>query len=336
MKQARRCGMKREVGVGIIGVGRMGELHIQSYLANPLARVVGICDTNEERTREMAERYGVPACPRTQDLLARDDLEAVSICTNDESHVSPTLEAIAAGKHILLEKPIATSLADADRIIAAADAAPIRFMIGQIVRFDPRYERVKALADKGELGELLSLFVRRHNTVKAQDTLRGRVSVLSFLGVHDFDYLLWLAGSPAVRVFTESVSKLLASRGYPVEDNTFTTIRFANGTIGCAEIGWALPANEPRRADFKVEVIGTRGVARIDLVEQALTVCTESGGYVRPDFGHSLGAELEHFLACVRDGKPCQVTGRDGRAALELSIAAQRAAKTGAPVTLPL
>jgi UDP-N-acetylglucosamine 3-dehydrogenase len=180
---------------------------------------------------------------------------------------------------------------------------------------------------------LEAAFARRLNNIGSQDVLRGRVSVLSFLGVHDFDYLLWLSGSRPVRVHTESVARVHKAAGYPVEDHTFTLIRFASGAIACVEVGWVLPDVHPRRADIKLEVIGTRGMAQVDLVPNELAFCTERGWEVAP-VGHAIDAEVGHFLDCVRKGQQPLVTGQEAREALRLSLAAQESAETGRIVEL--
>jgi UDP-N-acetylglucosamine 3-dehydrogenase len=314
----------------------MGEIHLKAYMRNPLVEVVGVCDLSEERADAICKRYGVRAYRSTTELLCRAPVEAVSICTSDSQHVDPTLSALDASVHVLLEKPIATTLEDADSILRRAASSRCKLMMGHILRFDPQYAGIKRAVDQGRLGRLISLFCRRMNSVEAQEVLQGRVSVLSFLGVHDFDYMRWLAGSEVVCVHTEARSDLLASKGYPVEDNTFTLLRFANGVIGCAEIGWALPASFPRKADFKLEVLGTGGVAHYDLLGQGYTVCTEEDGYERPKSGGSIDTEISEFIACILEDRAPSVGGEEGRAALEISIAAGRSVETGKLVSLPL
>ena len=139
------------------------------------------------------------------------------------------------------------------------DIADVKARVNEIaiqleLSTDPRYALVKQRLDDGELGELDAVFARRLNNVGSQDVLRGRVSVLSFLGVHDFDYILWLSDSRPVRVHTESVAKVHRAAGYDVEDHTFTLVRFADDSIACVEAGWVLPDSHPRRADIKLEV----------------------------------------------------------------------------------
>lgn len=321
------------VKVAVVGVGFMGVQHVQAYARNLAAKLEAVVDVREERARQVAQRFGVQAFADTQEMLEKSDVQAVSICTDDERHVEPALACLAAGKHVLLEKPIAATVEDADKIIRAAEQAGVKFLIGHIVRFDPRYAHVKQRLDSGELGELEAVFARRLNHVGSQQILRGRVSVLSFLGVHDFDYLRWLSGSEPVRVHTESVAKVHKAAGYDIEDHTFTLIRFANDVVACVEAGWVLPDAHPRKGDFKLEVIGTRGMARVDLFSHDLAVCTERGWEV-PRIGHAIDPEVAHFLDCILNDAPPLVTGEDGREALRLSLAAQESARTGRIVEL--
>lgn len=326
----------QQVRVGVIGVGVMGTIHAEAYARHPLAQLIAVCDLDRTRAEAVAAKCGARAYTDSSRLLARDDIDAVSICTPDQSHLEPTLAALAAAKHVLLEKPIATTLADADTIIRASESSRGLLMLGFIVRFDPRYARVKELLAGGDLGQLKSIYARRHNCLAAQDVLQGRVSVLSFLGVHDFDIMCWLADSPAVRVYTEAATGILSSRGFDVEDQTYTLVRFANGVVGCADIGWALPASHPRKADFMLQAIGSEGVADLDGMEQGLRIYQADRGTQFASFGHSINAEVSHFLDCILHDAPPLITGADGRRALEVSIAAQRSAKTGAVVHLPL
>jgi len=321
------------VKVGVIGAGFMGQAHAAAYVRHPAAELVAVADVREASARQLAERFGARAFTDIQEMLTACELEAVSICTNDEAHVAPTLTALAAGKHVLLEKPIATTIEDADTIIAAVERAGVKFLVGHTVRFDPHYAHLKRRVDAGELGDILAVFARRLNHVGLQRRLGGRVSVLSFLGVHDFDYVRWLIGSEPVRVYTESVGRLHRSAGYDIEDHTFTLVRFAGGAAACVEAGWVLPDSHPRQADFKLEVIGTRGVGQYDLLAGPLAVCGE-GGWELPRIGAALDAEIAHFLDCIRHDAAPLVTGRDGREALRMSLAAQESARTGRVVEL--
>lgn len=321
------------INVAVVGVGNMGVRHAEAYARNRATRLAAVVDVREEVARNVAERFGAAAFGSVHQMLDGADVDAVSICTSDEQHVAPALACFAAKKHVLLEKPIATSLNDAEEIIRAAGQAGVKFLMGQIVRFDPAYAHVKARLDGGELGELEAVFARRLNSVGSQDVLQGRISVLSFLGVHDFDYVRWLSNSEPVCVHTESVARMHKAAGYDVEDHTFTLIRFASGVIACVEAGWILPNVHPRKADFKLEVMGTRGMAQVDLLGGGLAVCTERG-WELPPMGQALDLEIAHFVDCILDDRPPTVSGEDGREALRMSLAAQESARTGRIVEL--
>ena len=323
------------IGVAVVGVGYMGAMHARTYAAEPRAHLVGVFDARPDTARSVAAEVGAATFASLEELLDRSDVEAVSICTPDAGHVQPTLAALAAGKHVLLEKPIATTMADADRIVAAAETAAGQLMVAQIVRFDPRYVRVKRMLDDGELGDPISMHARRITSSASQENLRGRVSVQLFLGIHDYDVIRWLTEREFERVHTEARSGLLAARGYAVEDVAFTVGRLDGGAVACVESGWVLPPEIPRGGDIKLEVIGTRGTARVDLVEQGLAVCLAGERYERPSFGHAIAEEIVDFLAGIAAGRQPSVTAAEGRASLQVALAAIRSAELGTPVRPP-
>ena len=320
------------IGVAVVGVGYMGAIHARTYAAEPRAHLVGVYDARADTARSVAAEVGAAAFASLDELLDRPEVEAVSICTPDADHIEPTLAALAAGKHVLLEKPIATTMADADRIVAAAETAAGQLMVAQIVRFDPRYVRVKRMLDDGALGDPISLHARRITSSASQENLRGRVSVQLFLGIHDYDTIRWLTGREFVQVHTEARSGMLAAKGYAVEDVAFTVGRLEGGAVACVESGWVLPPEIPRGGDIKLEVIGTGGTARVDLVEQGLAVCRTGERYERPSFGHAIGEEIADFLDGIAAGRQPSVTAADGRASLQVALAAIRSSELGAPV----
>ena len=320
-----------QIAVGVVGVGNMGLHHVEAYRRTPRATVEAVADVDEARTRELAQRLGAQAFTDARQMLERTGVQAVSICTNDERHVEPALACFEAGRPVLLEKPVATTLADADRIIGAAEGAGTTLLIGHIVRFDPRYADVQRRAEAGEFGTIEAVFARRLNQVRSQQVLRGRVSVLSFLGVHDFDYLCWLCGRP-VHLHTESVAGVHRAAGYNIEDHTYTLVRFESGAIACVEVGWLLPDTHPCVADIRLDVTGSRGTAAIDLIPRDYILCGQHG-WQMPMLRHALDEQIDHFLDCVEGTATPRITGADGRLALAMSLAAQRSAAEGRIVT---
>jgi predicted dehydrogenase len=333
----------RPVGVGVIGAaGAMGQVHTGTYRSLPAAHLLGVCDVDAAALAAVAG--DVPVGRRYRDyaaLLAHPALEAVSICTPDGLHVAPAVAAAQAGKHILLEKPIATSLEDATAIVDAAARAGVVLLVGHVLRFDPRFVAARAALDAGELGALLTLFARRANGVGAQDRLRGRVSLPMFLGVHDYDLLRWYAGAEVTEVVARSRFGLLRGAGYDVEDATSAIFSFANGVLATSELTWVLPRSFGSPGDHRLELTGDAGSFRIDSLHSGVTRSSAAGNAWLDPFtspaiyrsrAGSFANELGHFLRAVRGLEAPAMRPADAVAALALALAVTEAAATGRPV----
>src|SRR5690606_31927485 len=142
-------------------------------------------------------------------------------------------------------------VADAHAILAAVTAADIKFTVGHCLRFDPKYAELQQRVVAGELGDISSIYARRQNQVGVVERLRGRVSSLLFLGVHDIDIVNWYLDSRPVSVYCASASGVLRAKGFDVDDVSFTTIRYASGAVGVVESGWLLPPTYPRSGHFE-------------------------------------------------------------------------------------
>src|SRR5262249_27391407 len=217
------------VRVAVIGAGYMGERHARIYAGMPDVELVAVCDVREAAVEDLAARTGAVAYADFRTLLRRDDLDAVSVCTPDALHREPCELAARAGRHVLVEKPIATTLADADAIVETATRTGATLLVGHCLRFDPRYDQARQAVERGELGLLQTIYTRRANTVAAQDRLAGRCTLPLFLGVHDYDVMRWLTGSDVERVTAESKWGLLREQGFPVEDANCALLRFRSG-----------------------------------------------------------------------------------------------------------
>lgn len=321
--------------VGVVGTGFMGDIHLSTYKKMNDVSIVSVVDVDGAKARTAADRYGAAAYESVHEMLAGEPVDGVSICTSDEHHVEPTLMCLRAGVPVLLEKPIATTLADADEIIAAAEDSGTALLLGHVLRFEERYRMAAESVRKGAIGEVVSIFARRLNAASQQDRLKGRVSVLSFLGVHDFDICTWIAGGSPQKVYADARRGFLQARGYDVEDQVFTTVRYDNNVVACIESGWVFPDTHPRKADFALEVVGTAGVINLDLMDLGMSICG-SDGFVYPSFSHGVEGELRHFVSCAAGTVRPDVDGAAGRSALELAIAASESVRTGRAVDLPL
>ncbi len=318
----------------------MGERHARIYASLPDVELVALCDTRVEVARALARDLGAVPYSEFQDLLARPDLDAVSVCTPDDAHRAPCEAAAAAGRHVLVEKPLAMTVADAEAIIAAATKTGVVLLVGHCLRFDPRYRAAKTAIAAGELGALQFIHTRRSNTVAAQDRLRGRCSLPRFLGVHDYDVMRWWTGSEVRQVTAESKSGILQRLGYPVEDVSCALLRFTSEALGSAELNWILPRGFPASGDHRADILGERGVLSIATLETGLRRADEQRAVVVDTMtaptveGHPGGMfyyELRHFLDCIRGTARPAVTPEDGLMALRIALAVERAAATGRP-----
>src|SRR5262249_22308 len=153
----------RTVGYGVIGLGFFGEKHAAVVSSLPQAELRAVCSQRKERLQEIQQRLGVPRGYRDyHELLADPHVEAVTVVTHVDDHVAPTVAALEAGKHVLLEKPMARTAAESDRILAAAKKAGTSFMVGHICRFNPRYAIARERIRAGALGQVVSLYARRN------------------------------------------------------------------------------------------------------------------------------------------------------------------------------
>ena len=329
-----------KIQIGIIGVGAFGESHIVAYKSLPYVYIAAICDANEKRAQDIAARYNISKTYSDYNAMLRDEsLDAVSVCTPEEFHLAPTLASIRAGKHVLVEKPIATNLQEARTMIDAARHANVFLIPGHILRFETRYASVKEKIAAGELGEIISLTARR-NRPKFLAKTYLRTSGILEAGIHDIDILLWYTQSRVKRV--RAISRNTSN--YPNPDATWALLEFQNGAVAYLENLWLNPDNGGIGTNDAMQVTGTRGIANIDFVNTGLSFWRENG-YIVPDISHeprvrgemfgALKEELAYFTRCVLEHRaPDVVSLDDALHGLEIALAIIESANTERDVVL--
>jgi UDP-N-acetylglucosamine 3-dehydrogenase len=331
----------RTIGYGVIGLGFFGEKHAEAVRALPNVELRALCSRQDRRRRELQKRWQVPrAYADYEDLLADAAVEAVSVVTHVDDHVAPAVAALKAGRHVLVEKPMARSAADCDRIIAAADRSGAILMVGHICRFNPRYALARARIAAGELGRLVSMFARRNIPAQRSRSVLEKIGPLLGDGIHDTDLMLWMSGDRVKSVYAQTLNV----RGLKNPDIGWAMYRFESGAIGVIENVWFLPAGTPFRIHEQMEVIGSDGAIYIHGSDTSLAVQTRTGVdcpdtlYWPEMHGEITGAlrnELAYFVSCVaRNERPAVVTPAEARAAVAVLAAAERSAQTGKVVTL--
>jgi len=312
--------------VGVIGVGSWGVNHIEAYRALPHAEVIAVADSSPGRAEEVARTHGIPHWFNNyEELCALREVDAVSVATPESDHVQPVEEAAKAGKHILVEKPIANAVADIERMIAAARRADVILMPGHILRFDTRYALIKEKLESRELGNVVTVQARRNRT-KGNFQKYSRTHPLFAVGVHDIDLLLWYTGSKVTRV-----------RGYqrtiqqaPTPDVMWGVIEFTSGALGMIETTWLTPDKVGIFSSDTLHLITDKGVASLDLVPGGLSFWLETGfdvpdtiaPRIRGKVQGSLAAELSYFVSCVAmNEKPTVVTAEEAMEGIQVANA---------------
>lgn len=332
--------MKR-VRFGVLGLGWFGQKHAQVLAQLPQAEVVAVCSRIPGRAAQVASECGVRGAYTDWDsFLADPDVEAVSVVTHLPEHREATVRALRAGKHVLVEKPIAGTLEDADVMIEAVRVSGRIFMVGHILRFENRYAQAKQVLDEGRLGKILSIYARRNIPGGLARSHLDKVSSLLGDAIHDTDLMLWYTRDRVHSVYATASS----CAGAPHPDVGWCVYNFAGGAKGVCESIWALAANTPYAIDARMEVVCERGALYIDCSEGGLAV-HDSSGWKWPDTMHwpqmhgrivgALQEELAYFTRCVAEGRqPDVVTPDDAREALRVVLAADESALQQRVITL--
>ena len=317
------------IKTAVIGVGSMGKNHARVYAEIPNAELIAVVDANKETVKNTSGKYGVRGYTDYQEMLKIEKPEAVSIAVPTMWHEEVAVTALEAGSHVLLEKPIASTLEEGQRIIKKAKELNRKLMIGHIVRFNPAMQELKERMQNGELGRIFQIIARRTSPfpIRVQD-----VGVVIDLAPHDLDIMRFLTGLNPISVFAETQQRIHSKN----EDLVFGMLRFPDGVIGALEVNWLTPT-----VIRETTVLGEKGMFRVDDMTQSLyyyengQVSGDMWSPVRSLRGVTEGpmtryalkryeplkAELEAFLLAIQNDLPVPVSGEDGLEALRLSLA---------------
>ncbi len=324
-----------ELTVGLLGAGLIAGVHAHAYRASPGVRLVAVADPVPGKADRIADAHDAKVVP---DLAAMLDLgvDVIDVCTPPTVHADATVAALEAGRHVICEKPIARTMAEARRVVAAADVAPGLLAIGHAARFEPDHKAARDLVAAGEIGDPMLL---KHSTTSALPgwTEAGWLAdpamsggPLVDQGVHSFDYARWVLDSPAVRVHA-----MAADSGAGPSTYALATVRYANGAIAHVECGWAHP---PARG-FKLaaEIDGTQGRLTWSYDHMMSGVLYPHEG--QPEWWDAMGdrgytLELRTFFDAMRTGEPSPVPAREAMESLRTALAARESARTGRTIDL--
>jgi len=366
--------MPKRINVGIIGMGVISRVYCTNIMSISNANLVAIADIDSKVVERAKRAYNIKkAYTNYHDLLEQSDVDCVIISTPPSTHADIAVDAAKAGKHILIEKPIAAALEDADRIIKAAAEFNVKLMIGEDARFNPIFVYAHRLVKMGKIGQPIMMKANRRSCAVwwrkdlemdswFWDHERGGGPIVEQC-IHEIDLSRWFFNDEAIRVYAEGGSFV---KNVKCGDNAAIIIRFKKGGISVIDTSFSMPENHP--LDIRVELIGSKGFLDMNQLNSPLIIQSMNGvnqfavdnepiatkgeladkwtenirkgqKYRVPfDLPHSEGQKnkLIHFIECIQNNKEPLVSGEDGKKDLEIAIAAHLSISSHNPVQLPL
>ena len=327
--------------IGVIGLGWFGEIHCETIVGVPNLELVALCTRTPGRLQSLADKFGVKKAHRDyRDMLADPDIDAVSIVTMWDQHTDLAIAALEAGKHVFLEKPMASTVVDCRRIIAASKRAKGILQVGHICRFNPRYRMAKQAIEAGKIGKIVAMSSRRNIPAAWTREILNKIGPITGDAIHDTDLMFWFTGERVLSAYAQTVSV----RGLKYPDVGQTMYRFTGGATATLETVWCMPDKTPFDIDERMSIIGTDGIIQIQDTFPNLGIVS-SDKLHSPDTtywpmfegvrGGALREELAYFAGCALTGKaPTIGTPEDAAAALEATLAAEESARTGSVVRI--
>jgi UDP-N-acetyl-2-amino-2-deoxyglucuronate dehydrogenase len=337
-------------GFGIVGAGVIGAVHAEAVGLVPGARLAAVTDVDPGRAKALAAAWDCAAEPDLAALLARDDVGVVAVCVPSGRHAEAGIQAAAAGKHLVVEKPIDVTLAAADRLIAAARANDVGVTVISQHRFDAGLDELRRLLDSGALGRLLlgEASTKWYRTQGYYDSAAWRGTreldggSLMNQGIHYLDLLLWAMGPAA------EVTAICATQAHrvEVEDTTLALVRFASGAVGTVLSSTAAYPG----FDQRLEITGTNGTVIVENGAITRRALAADGGAAAPPAPAtsptaaanpggidpaSHAAQIAEFLTAIDNGREPAVTAASARATLQVICAVYESARTGRAVAVP-
>lgn len=327
-----------------LGIVSFAHLHAEGYVENiraiPNTELVGAADEDTARGEHFAHALGVRLWPTDEDLLAQR-LDGVIVCTENARHRAAVEMAARARVHVLCEKPLATTLADADAMLEACWKAGVQLMVAFPMRFSAPMLEVRRALDEGRLGEISCCTStnqgqnpRRHRDWFVDKRLAGGGAVMDHT-VHLVDALRWCLHSEVAEVYAQTTDLLPGGNG-GVETGGLILLTFANGIFATIDCSWSRPASYPTWGGLTMDLIGQRGVLRVDAFRQNLTIYPEQSSSIRWQYWGSDANQgmIAEFVSAIEQQRTPAVTGIDGYRALEVIVAAYESARTGHPIRL--
>jgi len=310
----------KKLGVAVIGTGQWGKNHARVYKELTSTELIAVCDVNPERAKAMAAQHDVKAYSDSAQMLKDKSIEAVNVCTWSTILAKEAIKALNAGKHVLVEKPMATNTQQAQKLVKTAQENGLHLTVGFLMRFIPGLQIIRQSVENKKIGELVCATAKR---VSQWPERIGDVGVVKDTAIHDIDVMRFISNEDPIFVY----AKMGKMRIQKFEDYAHIMLTYKDGKSAFIESNWLTPYKTR-----SLTVTGSDAIMRLDYITQDLWI-EQQKETVQPrnQFQEPLKQELQHFVDCIVDKKKPLVTGEDGVRALEVATAAlQSSAKNRA------
>jgi UDP-N-acetylglucosamine 3-dehydrogenase len=313
----------KKLGVAVIGTGAWGKNHARVYKELPSTELIAICDVNAERAKTMANQYGVKAYSNCIQMLKDKNIEAVNVCTWSTHLAKEALKALNAGKHVLVEKPMATNTQQAEKLVKTAEENGLYLTVGFLMRFIPGLQHIRQSVESKKIGELVCATAKR---VSQWPERIGDVGVVKDTAIHDIDVMRFISNEDPIAVY----AKIGNMKHRNFEDYAHIMLTYKGGKSAFIESNWLTPYKT--RA---LTVTGSDAIMRLDYITQDLWIEGQKES-VQPriPFQEPLKLELQHFADCIMEKKKPLITGEDGVRALEIAQAAMQSSAKNRAIQL--
>lgn len=334
----------RPLGVGIIGAGIMGRSHAGAFRSDRRTRILGVASLPAAGAAALAADFDVPFhCEDYRELLARPEIDLVSIATPDHLHRDICIAAADAGKHFMVEKPLTTDLDEADALIARIRASGVKAMTCFNHRWIPPYARAMAEIEAGKLGRPVLAYARKNDRIFVPTEMLSWAASTTpawFLSSHDIDLVTWFFGpeARATEVYATAVWGVLRARGIETPDAIQAQVRFSGGQVATFEACWIYPDTYPSMTDSFIEIVGEKGMLHLTRSSDQVEMATEAAfEYPRSSIGSMIHGEqrgavadaLHHMVSCVLEDRPPLVTLDSSRHVTAILDALHRSLNSG-------
>jgi UDP-N-acetylglucosamine 3-dehydrogenase len=313
----------KKLGVAVIGTGFWGRNHARVFKELEETELLAVCDINAERAKNVAKQFGVRAYTSIGKLLKNKDVEAVSNCVWSLNLAKETLKTLKAGKHVLVEKPMATNVKQAEKLLETAKEEKLHLTVGFLMRFIPGIQHMKNAIEDKTIGNLVCATAKR---VSEWPERIGDVGVVKDTAIHDIDIIRYLFGEEPIAVYAKTGSMKYKK----FEDYAQIMLTFEGGKSAFIESNWLTPYKTRT-----LVVTGSKAIMKLDYITQELTI-EDAKKTIQPRYPwqEPLKLELQHFANCILKKEKPLITGTDGLKALQIAEAALKSSATGRAVKL--